>query len=136
MSFPVLSVTTPGTGPGWERLAQQIAAELPAAQLERIWIFRVLRQGDSDWGTAVLSRTVGERCLVYTARFRLAVKGKSRGAFQAEITEVGSGPIETVEEVLALVPTRGDENDLPVAIDMSLWFPSLAVEDSDASRRC
>lgn len=136
MSFPILSPTTPGTGPGWERLAQQIAAELPVAELERIWIFRVLRQGDSDWGTAVLSRTVGERCRVYTARFRLAVKGKARGAFQAEIIEVGSGPVETVEEVLALVPTRGDENDLPVTVDLNRWFPSSAAEDPDASSHC
>lgn len=119
---PVLTPLAPGTGPGWDRLASQLAPELPAAEIDGVWVFPLVRSGGRDWGTAVLSRVDGARRRIYTARFALTVKGKRRGAFEATLTEIGSGPLEAREELLALVPGRADLTEplIPVAIDA--WF--------------
>ena len=79
----------PGMGPGWERLAEQVAAAVPAvpaAEVDALWVFPVRRQQQREYGTAVLTRvdgTEGDRRRIYTARYMLQVKGKERGRFEA-----------------------------------------------------
>lgn len=119
----VLTPLPPGTGPGWDQLAAAVLATIPAAEIDGIWVFRVVRSGEHDWGTAVVSRVEGDRRRIYTARFTLAVKGRRRGAFQASVEEVGSGPLEALEELLALVPHRADEDDPLVPVELSHWLP-------------
>ena len=127
---PVLTPPAPpGTGPGWDQLATEVAAALPAAEIDGIWVFRVIRSGGRDWGTAVISRIDGERRRIYTATFIQTVKGKRRGAFEAEVLELGSGPLEAREELLALVPRRTDDGDPLVPVARELWFPPV---DADA----
>ncbi len=123
MPPPVLTPAPPGTGPGWDELAQNVAAALPAAEIDGIWVFRVIRSGGRDWGTAVISRVDGERRRIYTATFVQTVKGKRRGAFEADLAELGSGPLEAREELLALVPRRTDEDDPLVPVALEHWFP-------------
>ncbi|MGH7562518.1 MAG: hypothetical protein ACRENB_16040 [Gemmatimonadales bacterium] len=113
----------PGVGPGWERLAAAVGERMPVQELDGIWAFRVVRREGSDFGTAVLSRVEGDRRRIYTARFTLAVKGKRRGHFDWELEEVGSGPLEALEELLALVPRRSDEDEAPIAVPVGTWFP-------------
>lgn len=125
---PILTPIAPGTGPGWDRLAPVVAARIPAAEIDGVWVFRVVRSGATDWGTAVISRVDGERRRIYTARFTLTVKGRQRGAFAAEITEAGSGPVEALQELLALVPRRTDESDSLVPVDPATWFPPAAPD--------
>jgi len=125
---PVLTPLMPGTGPGWERLALVVAAEIPPGEIDGVWVFRIIRNTGVDWGTAVISRVDGERRRIYTARFGLAVKGKRRGAFEATLTEVGSGPLEALEELLALVPRRADEDDPLIAVAPDRWFPTPAAD--------
>lgn len=120
---PVLTPAAPGTGPGWDQLAAVVAAEIPPGEIDGVWVFRVVRSGGHDWGTAVLSRIDGDRRRIYTARFTLAVKGRKRGAFQASVHEVGSGPLEALEELLALVPRRADEDDPLIPVERARWFP-------------
>jgi hypothetical protein len=123
-------VTTPagpGIGPGWTRLAEAIAGQLPVAELDGIWVFRTVRRDRKDWGTAVLSRVDGDRRRIYTARFVLTVKGKTRGQFESEIVEVGSGPLETLEQLLGLVPKRADDEE-PRSIRVAAWFPPAEAE--------
>ena len=115
--------------PGWERLAEALRAELPVSEIDRIWAFRVVRREGQDFGTAILSRVDGERRRVYTARFVLNVKGKQRGRFEWFLEEVGSGPLEALDELLALVPKRSDEEEPPAPVDPGLWFPpTLPIE--------
>jgi hypothetical protein len=129
---PVLTPALPGTGPGWDQLALAVAAALPAAEIDGIWVFRVIRSGGRDWGTAVISRVDGERRRIYTATFIETVKGKRRGAFSAEVLELGSGPLEAREELLALVPRRTDEGDPLVPVPIELWFPPADTDDGPA----
>ena len=109
--------------PGWARLAEALRTALPVPEIDRIWAFRVVRRVGQDFGTAILSRVDGERRRVYTARFVLTVKGKQRGRFEWFLEEVGSGPLEALDELLALVPKRSDEEEPPAPVDPSLWFP-------------
>ncbi|MGQ0703317.1 MAG: hypothetical protein ACT4PM_09330 [Gemmatimonadales bacterium] len=122
LPFPTTSLT-PGPGPGWERLAQGLRESFPVGELDRIWAFRVMRRGGQDFGTAILSRIEGDRRRVYTARFVHTVKGKKRGEFSWAVKEVGSGPLEALDELLALVPKRSDEEEPPVPISLEIWFP-------------
>ena len=116
------SDSDPGTGPGWTRLAEAVRAALPSGELDRVWAFRVVRREGQDFGTAILSRIEGERRRIYTARFVLTVKGKKRGAFEWFLAEVGSGPLEALDELLALVPKRADD-ETPLEVALAAWFP-------------
>ena len=72
----------PGEGPGWERLAGQLAEALPVAELDGLWCFPPIRRARDEWGTAVLSRVDGERRRIYTARYAHTIKGRERGGFR------------------------------------------------------
>ncbi len=124
----------PAVGGGWERLAFALRDTLPADGVDRVWVFKVRRRDGQDFGTAILSRIDDERRRIYTASFIHTVKGKKRGQFEWSLNEVGSGPLETLDELLALVPKRSDEEEPPEEIDRLTWFPpeSAASLESDA----
>jgi hypothetical protein len=107
------------------------AEEIPAAELDRIWCFPALRQGPAELGTAVLARTdEGDRRRIYTARYLLMVKGKERGRFEADMTEVGSGPLERLPALLDEAHRRSDDEEPPVEVEVADW---LAAVDDGAS---
>ena len=119
----------PGRGAGWERLAQRVAETIPAASIDALWVFPVLRQDQREWGTAVLTCVEGddgERRRIYTARYMLQVKGKERGKFEASVEEVGSGPLEQLPALLHDVPQRTDDEVPPVEVDVASWFTAAA----------
>jgi hypothetical protein len=132
MTMPQAS--PPGEGPHWERLATWVRDQLPVDQLDGIWVFRVLRHDPREFGTAVLSRVDGDRRRIYTATYTATIKGKQRGAFEAQLAEVGSGPLEALQELLALVPVRAEDEEPPVEVACSQWFapmPAETVPDDD-----
>lgn len=120
---PVVTGAAPGIGAGWTRLAERVRQELPVAEIDGIWVFRVVRREGRDFGTAILSRVRGDRRRIHTATFALTVKGKTRGQFEAAIAEVGSGPLTALEELLALVPKRAGDEEPPTPIPVATWFP-------------
>ena len=128
---PVLTPHDPGVGEGWLRLAEAIRLEVPAHQIDGVWVFRVIRRDGRDFGTAIVSRVEGPRRRIYTASFVHTVKGKKRGQFEAELAEVGSGPLEALEQLLALVPRRVEDEEPPIAIDPALWFPPPSDDQAD-----
>ena len=119
----------PGEGPHWERLALWLQDQIPTADVDGVWVFRVLRRDLAEYGTAVISRIDGNRRRIYTARYTALIKGKKRGGFEAVMDEVGSGPLEALHELLALVPVRADDEEPPVPIEVSLWFPPVVVQE-------
>jgi hypothetical protein len=126
LSFPNLMIVPtnePGTGSGWERLSEALRQALPIEELDRIWAFRVVRREGQDFGTAILSRVDGVRRRIYTAGFVLTVKGKRRGQFEWFLDELGSGPLEALDELLALVPKRSDDEEPPLEVAPAAWFP-------------
>ena len=122
----------PGIGPAWERLAEALRTAIPVREIDRIWAFRIVRREGREFGTAILSLVDGDRRRIATAQFALTVKGKKRGQFEWHLDEVGSGPLETLDELLALVPKRSDEDEPPAPVEPALWFPPEADADPDA----
>jgi hypothetical protein len=123
--YQSLTPPGPGEGPHWERLALWVAERLPVEAIDGIWVFRVLRRDQREFGTAVLSTVDGDRRIIHTARYVATIKGKQRGGFEAHLEEVGSGPLDTLHELLALVPVRADDEDPPTPVEVALWFPPM-----------
>lgn len=118
-------MTGPAPETGWDRLAQVVAEGIPVAEVDRVWCFPVLRQGQREFGTAVIARRDGDnadRVQIYTARYLLQIKGKERGKFEADLQPVGSGPIERLPELLEEAHRRSDDEDPPVEADVTQWF--------------
>ena len=111
-------------GEGWARLIEAVGLALPVTEIDGVWVFKTIRYHARDFGTAILSRIDGNRRRIYTVSFILTVKGKTRGQFESEIAEVGSGPIEALAELLALVPKRSEDEEPPTAIPAEQWFPA------------
>lgn len=125
---PGLAPVRPGTGPGWERLAEALRGNRPSGEIDGVWVFRAIRAEPRELGTAILSVVEGQRRRIFTARYALTVKGRQRGTFEWGLTEVGSGPLEALEQLLAMVPDRGVADEPPTPVEPALWFPS--VEES------
>ncbi|HET7109847.1 MAG TPA: hypothetical protein VFI41_03150 [Gemmatimonadales bacterium] len=118
-------MTGPAAETGWERLAQVVAADIPVAEVDRVWCFPVLRQGQREFGTAVIARREGDdgdRVRIYTARYLLQIKGKERGKFEADLKQVGSGPVERLPDLIEEAHRRSDDEDPPVEADVAEWF--------------
>jgi hypothetical protein len=127
-----MSAAGPGIGDGWSRLADALKTAGSVAEIDAIWVFRTIRREAKDFGTAIISRIEGDRRRISTARWSLAVKGKARGKFEYEVLDVATGPIETLDELLALVPKRAEDEEPPIAIPVATWFPPESAEESVA----
>lgn len=118
-------IAGPGQGERWERLAAWLVDQVPVEEIDGIWVFRVVRREQREYATAILSLVRGDRRRILTASYTATIKGRERGAFVAEWTEVGSGPVEALHELLALVPIRADDEDPPAPVPVTQWFPPL-----------
>jgi hypothetical protein len=124
----------PGEGERWQRLAEWLRTQVPAEEVDGIWVFRVVRREQREFGTAVLSLITGDRRRILTARYIALIKGRERGGFTTQLDEVGSGPLEALHELLAKVPVRSDDEDPPAAVEVERWFPPVepaTVMDAD-----
>jgi hypothetical protein len=72
----------------------------------------------------------GKRRRIYTARYAHTIKGKERGRFHWDLQEVGSGPLDALEALLAQVPARAESEEPPVAVPLASWLPP-AVDDGE-----
>ncbi|HEX5387227.1 MAG TPA: hypothetical protein VFW66_11035 [Gemmatimonadales bacterium] len=124
----------PGVGLGWSRLAEHIGRALPPGEIDAVWAFPNLRRDGREWGTAVVARRSGERRRIYTARYVLVLKGKERGQFEAELEEVGSGPVEALATLLRDVHQRTDDEHPPVPVPLAAWFPPPEDPDDGPAR--
>ena len=120
-----------GVGPGWRRLADEVARSVPRAELDGVWVFPVIRREGREWGTAVVTRVDGDRRRIYTARYMLALKGKERGEFEWGLEEVGSGPAASLGPLLQDVHKRTDDEHPPIALAVDDWF----AEPADGTAR-
>ena len=88
---------------------------MPPAEVDGVWVFSTAAAEGREWGTAVLSRSDGERRRIYTARYALDIKGKERGKFEASVEEVGSGPVEALDRLLHEAHRRIDDEQPPLS---------------------
>src|SRR5690606_14205968 len=87
--LPELTVR-PGEGERWERLAAWLAERIPVEEVDGIWVFRIVRREQKEYGTAIVSLVTGERRRILTASYTATIKGRDRGEFTADMVEVGS----------------------------------------------
>ena len=121
----------PGEGERWERLAEWLRGQVPVDEVDGIWVFRVVRRDLREFGAAVLSLVSGDRRRILTARYVATIKGRERGGFETSLVEVGTGPLEALHELLALVPIRADDEDPPVPVELARWFPSQPMDEAE-----
>lgn len=114
---------TPGHGPGWEKLAAVVAAEVPPAEIETIYVFRPYKREGREWGTAVITRRAEDgRLRVYTGKYMLVVRGKERGRSAVEVEEVALSPAEVVERVMQATADRTGDAEPPTALGRAAWY--------------
>ena len=110
--------------PAWAQLAAAVAAQVPPAEIETIYLFRPLKREGREWGTAVVTRRAegSERLRVYTARYMLIVRGKERGRWKADVEEVALTPAEVLAKVMQAATDRTGDPEPPVAVARSAWY--------------
>jgi hypothetical protein len=114
----------PGVGPGWLRIARELAQQVPPEELQAIWVFPAVRKEDREWGTAIAARRAeGDRIRIYTARYVQLVRGRERGQGRVTIEEVAACTLPVLYEVLKGVQVRMAETEPPVEISRSVWYP-------------
>ena len=124
--------------PPRERLFAEIAARLDPERIIEVHLFAPRRQGGMESGVAVVAATrppiagavpgdtlverhedsVEEsRRAVYTASYRLTLKGPERGKWEMELKDEADAPLETIVTVVRGVQERAGEADDPDRID-------------------
>ncbi len=125
-----------------ERFLRAILTEVPIAQLEELHLFASLRQGVYETGVAVVAAwpagapiagAEGVRHTIYTARYRLVVKGPDRCRWEFECVAEADAPLITVEMVVRGVQRRSGELDEPVRYDAAALTHVLRLEAPSAA---
>jgi len=116
---------TGAVGPGWQRLAAELAKVVPPREIQGVWVFAPVQRDQREWGTAVVARrAAGERVRLYTARYAQVVRGREKGQARVEINEVAECPHTVIHEVLKGVQERMAEADPPVEVPAAAWYPN------------
>jgi hypothetical protein len=104
-------------------VAEAVARSIPPGEVERVWLFPPVRRDDREWGTAVLARRVrDDRVRIYTASYRMVVRGRERGQAQISVEDVGETPDAVLADVIRGVQERASEEEPPVEIAAALWW--------------
>ena len=112
-------------------MAAAVAAAMPPAEIEAIYLFRPIKREGREWGTAVVTRKSPPpdgRLRVYTAKYMLIVRGKERGQAKVEVVEVGRSPAEVLAQVMQATADRTGETEPPAEIGPAarqLAFPMV-----------
>lgn len=112
-----------------ERFLLAIAGQVPVERIAEIHFFQPIRQGGVESGVAVVAAwpepAVHEpaseeseqheereaRPVVYTARYRLTLKGPDRGKWEASVIAEADAPLITVDAVVRGVQRRSGDAD-------------------------
>jgi hypothetical protein len=99
------------------RFLAAIADQLNPQTVEEAHLFQPIKQGGMESGVAVLAaretaETPENRLAVYTAKYRLTLKGPERGKWDFAINAEADAPLVTVDKVVRGVQRRsGDAED-------------------------
>ncbi|MGQ0715078.1 MAG: hypothetical protein ACT4PJ_15365 [Gemmatimonadaceae bacterium] len=106
------------------RFLLAIAGQVAPERVEEVRVFRPIRQGGQETGVAVIAADLEpiadesveglvSRHTVYSAHYRLVLKGPERGRFETEVTAEADAPLAAVEAVVRGVLRRAGEDDEP-----------------------
>lgn len=139
------------------RLLREIGSRLPAARVTEVHLFPAIRQGGVETGAAVvavapvLEREISpnaehedepplpidvrtEKHTVYTATYRLVLKGPERGKWESAVNAEAEAPLQMVGKVVQGVQRRlGDEGE-PERISGAALHLVLRSPAGDGSR--
>jgi hypothetical protein len=98
-----------------ERFLREIADKVGVGAVEEIHLFPPIRQGGVETGAAVIAADapIGERHTVYSASYRLTLKGPDRGKWEVEVTAEADAPLLAVIDVVHGVMKRAGEQFEP-----------------------
>jgi hypothetical protein len=98
-----------------ERFLREIGDKIGVDAVEEIHLFPPIRQGGVETGAAVIAAgaPIGERHTVYSASYRLTLKGPDRGKWEVEITAEADAPLLAVIDVVHGVMKRAGEQFEP-----------------------
>jgi hypothetical protein len=120
------------------RFLREITARVPATKVTELYMFPPMRQGGVETGVAVVAVAgddeASTRQTVYTATYRLALKGIDRGKWEAAMQAEADAPLLTVSAVVRGVQRRsGDEMELErlTAADLLEFAPAGGMGRAD-----
>jgi hypothetical protein len=104
-----------------ERFLKSILAKVPADRVAEIHFFAPIKQGGVESGVAVVAAWPESsadpapqpevRPVIYTARYRLTLKGPDRGKWETNIVAEADAPLVTVDAVVRGVQRRAGDVD-------------------------
>jgi hypothetical protein len=110
-----------------ERFLLAITAQIALDRIAEVHLFAPIRQGGVESGVAVVAAIPFEgpeqladrapRFVVYTARYRLVLKGPDRGKWETSIVAEADAPLVTVDAVVRGVQRRSGDLDDPTRMD-------------------
>lgn len=123
------------------RFLRTILERIPLERLVELHLFSPLRQGAQETGAAVVAalpesstpgsaqlEIPGHRHTVFSARYRLTLKGPDRGRWEADVKAEADAPLVTVDAVVRGVQHRAGDG----AAEPERWLPEQlrqALED-------
>ena len=122
-----------------------IAEHVAPERVEDVRLFRPIRQSGQETGVAViavepeppadnLDSAAVSRHVVYSARYRLVLKGPDRGRWEATVTAEADAPLAAVEAVVRGVLRRAGENEDPERLTGEGFRQALVAEPWTAPR--
>jgi hypothetical protein len=103
-----------------ERFLLAIAAQVPVDRIAEIHFFAPIRQGGVESGVAVVAVNSEDdkgRHVIYTARYRLTLKGLDRGKWETNVVAEADAPLVTVDAVVRGVQRRSGDVDEPTRME-------------------
>ena len=104
---------------------------MPAVRITELYLFPPIRQGGLESGVAVIALAgdddASTRQTVYTATYRLTLKGPDRGKWETTMQADADAPLLTVSAVVRGVQRRsGDEGEPErlTATDLAPFAPA------------
>jgi len=103
-----------------ERFLVAIIGQIAPERIAEIHFFQPIRQSGVESGVAVVVESAdadAPRIVVYTARYRLVLKGPDRGKWETSIVAEADAPLVTVEAVVRGVQRRAGDVDDPTRME-------------------
>jgi hypothetical protein len=103
-----------------ERFLVAIIGQIAPDRIAEIHFFQPIRQSGVESGVAVVVESAdadAPRIVVYTARYRLVLKGPDRGKWETSIVAEADAPLVTVEAVVRGVQRRAGDVDDPTRME-------------------
>jgi hypothetical protein len=127
------------------RFLLAIADQVTPERVEEVRIFRPIRQSGQETGVAVVAvepepladdveASGMTRHIVYSARYRLVLKGADRGRWETTVTAEADAPLVAVEAVVRGVLRRAGEDDEPERLTGESFRQALVAEPWTAPR--